>query len=338
MVRKTSFFFVGGFTVALLLICSGQLLADEILLENGDRLTGTVLNLEGGKLTLKTDYAGEIQIPVEKIKKLTTENPVEVHLGTGEVIKGKVKTVEEGKLEVEPSPDRTAATIELNKVASINPPPVKWHGSLNLGGSSQTGNTTRDSASVAAAAMRRTEDDRFSLEFLYNYASDNGTTSARNTYGGLKYDYFFTKKFYGYLATDFLNDSFQDLQLRTTVGPGVGYEIWDDPIKALGLEGGFAYVWEQHTSNPNQDYATARLAANFRYQIFKFLAFTDYLQVYPNLNYGGHYTSRNEAALISPLGSGWALRLSNIWQRNSDPAPGLVDDDLTTILSLQYSF
>jgi hypothetical protein len=108
MYRKTLFFFVGSFTLALLLISAGPLFADEILLENGDRLTGTVLKLEGGKLTLKTDYAGEVQIPVEKIKKLVTENPVEIHLGTGEVIKGKVKTGEEGKLEVEPSPDRTA--------------------------------------------------------------------------------------------------------------------------------------------------------------------------------------------------------------------------------------
>ena len=267
-----------------------------------------------------------------------TENPVEVHLETGEVIKGKLKTTEEGKLEVEPSPDRTAATVELNKVASINPPPVKWHGSINLGGSLQTGNTTRNSASVAASMMRRTEDDRFSLDFLFNYASDTGTTSARNTYGDLKYDYFFTKNFYSYLDVNLLNDEFQDLRLRTIAGLGVGYQFWDDPVKALGVEGGFTYVWEEHYSNPNKDYAAARLAAKFRYQIIKFLGVTDYIQIFPNLNYGGRYTLRNEAAFISPLGSGWALRLANIWQRNSDPAPGFVKDDFTSILSLQYSF
>ncbi len=338
MVRKAQFFFVGSFAMVLLLIGAGQVFADEILLENGDRLTGTVLKLEGGKLTLKTDYAGEIQIPVEKIRKLVTDNPVEVHLETGEVIKGKVQITEEGKLEVEPSPDRTAATVEWNKVASINPPPVKWHGSINLGGSLQTGNTTRNSATVAASAMRRTEDDRFSLDFLFNYATDEGTTSARNTYGDLKYDYFFTKKFYSYLEVNLLNDEFQDLQLRTTAGPGVGYQFWDDPIKALSVEGGFAYVWEEHYSNPNKDYATARLASKFRYQIFKYLGVTEYIQIFPNLSHGGEYTLRNEAALISPLGAGWALRLANIWLRNSDPDPKFVKDDFTTILSLQYSF
>ncbi len=338
MFKKTSFFFVGSFAMALLLICAGQLFADEILLENGDRLTGTVLKLEGGKLTLKTDYAGEIQIPVEKIKKLVTDNPVEVHLDTGEVIKGKVKTVEEGKLEVEPSPDRTAATVELNKVASINPPPVKWHGGVNVGALAMSGNTTRKSASVGAEATRKTDDDRFSLRFLFNYAEDSGNVSARNTYGALKYDYFFTKKFYTYLAVDMLNDHFQDLNLRATAGPGVGYQIWDDPVKSLAVEGGIGYRWEDHIANPDKQYAMARLAADFRYQIFKLLTFTEYFVLYPNLERGGQYTFRNEAALISPLGSGWALRLAEIWQRNSDPYPGIKKDDNTWILSLQYSF
>ena len=60
--------------------------------------------------------------------------------------------------------------------------------------------------------------------------------------------------------------------------------------------------------------------------------------VYPNLKYGGEYLLRNEAALISPLGSGWALRLANIWDRDSDPPAGFDKDDFTTILALQYSF
>jgi hypothetical protein len=77
--------------LAAFLFRAGPLLADEILLENGDRLTGTVLKVEGGKLTLKTDYAGEIQVPVEKIKKLSTRQPSEVHLNDGEVLKGKLK-------------------------------------------------------------------------------------------------------------------------------------------------------------------------------------------------------------------------------------------------------
>jgi len=60
--------------------------------------------------------------------------------------------------------------------------------------------------------------------------------------------------------------------------------------------------------------------------------------IYPSLKRGGQYTLRNEAALTSPLGAGWALRLANIWERDSDPSSGFKKDDSTWILGLQYSF
>jgi hypothetical protein len=76
-----------------------------------------------GKLTFKTDYAGIIEIQMGKVKQIITDNPVAVHLTSGEVVKGKVAPVEEGKLAVEPSPERGATTVEMEKIASINPPP-----------------------------------------------------------------------------------------------------------------------------------------------------------------------------------------------------------------------
>jgi putative salt-induced outer membrane protein YdiY len=229
-------------------------------------------------------------------------------------------------------------TLDLKKVASINPPPHKWKGNIALGGSTQSGNTDRNSASVSAEAARKTDQDRFSLRFLFNYAEDESDMTARNTFGAAKYDYFFTPRFYGYLAMDLLNDKFANYRLRTAVGPGVGYQIWDDPVKSLLVEAGFSYIWENYYEGNDTDYPAARLGADFRWQIFKFLTFTDRILVYPNLKYGGEYLSRNEAALISPLGSGWALRLANIWERNSDPQPGFDKDDFTTLLALQYSF
>lgn len=49
-------------------------MADEVILDNGDKLNGTIVKVEGGKLTLKTDYAGSVEIQVEKIKALLRTN------------------------------------------------------------------------------------------------------------------------------------------------------------------------------------------------------------------------------------------------------------------------
>ena len=52
--------------------------ADQITLDNGDSLSGTIEKIVAGKLTLKTDYAGSIDIDITKIKKVSTSSPVEV--------------------------------------------------------------------------------------------------------------------------------------------------------------------------------------------------------------------------------------------------------------------
>jgi putative salt-induced outer membrane protein YdiY len=341
MVGKNSFLWTLGFMVSFLWMAVSPVGADEIVLENGNVLTGTIVKLEGGKLTLKTDYSQPVEIQSSKIKKIESDQVVEIHLSTGEVFKGKIKTIEPGRMAVEEKPGQTPVNIEWLKVASLNvppKPPPKWKGNITVGGSQQTGNTETKAASVAAEAIRKTEKNRFTFRFLWNYAQEKNDITARNTYGLLKYDYFFTKRFFAYLAAEGYNDKFKDWRFRYIVGPGVGYQIWDDPVKSLTVEGGVAYSGEDHYEGENKEYVTARLAADFKYTLAKFITFADLFAIYPNLDYAGEYTLRNEASLLSPLGAGWALKLSNIYERNSDPPPGILKDDLTWILGLQYSF
>jgi len=318
---------------------SGTALADKVVLDNGDTLTGTVVKLEGGKLTLKTEYAGPVEIQAIKIKSIVTDQPVEVHTTTGEVLKGKLKVVESGKLAVEPSPDREATGVDWQKVAAINPPPQGvWTGSIAVGGNLQSGNTDRTGLSVAAGAERRTDRDRFGIGLLFNYTEEEDEITARNTYGNAKYDYFFTKKLYGYLSLEMLNDKFQDVRLRTILGPGLGYQIWDDPVKSLAFEAGASYFSDNLYDGADDDYWAARLGLNFRYTFFNSIVFTDRLLYYPSMEKFSNYKLRNEAALSTPLGAGWALKLANILQYDNEPAAGIGKTDLQYILGIQYSF
>jgi len=330
-----------GIFFTILIICAGEVFADKIVLENGDTLTGTIEKVVDGKLTLKTDYAGPIEIQVAKIKEIFTDNPVEVRLLSGEVFKGKIKTVEDNRLVVEESPERPAATIEMKSIASINlppPPRVKWGGSIAAGGNLQSGNTDRAGASVAIQLSRKTEKDRISFRYLFNYGEENDDVTTRNHYGEARYDYFFTPKFYAYFDWNGYNDRFSDTRFRTFVGPGVGYQFWDDKIKFLLFEAGLSYFnWTRYVGD-DTDGVSARLGLDFRYQIFKWLAFSEKFQFYPTIGEGGLYFIRNEAALTAPLGAGFSLRLANIIDYNSEPEPGFKTTDVQWIGAIQYSF
>jgi hypothetical protein len=169
---------------ALLCVVHSVATADEIILQNGDRLTGKVTKMENNKLMLETEYSSPIEINKSMIRKISINDPVDLHLSGGEVLKGALKAADDGRLVIDPSEDRGDTYVEWENVSAINPPPVpesKWKGNINVGAGVQSGNTDRKNASAGAEAKRVTEKDRFGLRFLYNYAEEDKEVSSRNT-------------------------------------------------------------------------------------------------------------------------------------------------------------
>jgi len=323
----------------MLALLPGIAFADKVVIDNGDSLTGTVVKLAEGKLTLSTEYAGPVAINAANVSIIETDRPVEVHTANGEILKGKLKMTDPGKLLIEQSPDREAAVINWNNVSMINPPARgAWKGNVNAGGNLQSGNTDRSDLSLGGAAERRAERDRFSLGFLFNYVEEDKKLAGRNAFANAKYDYFLTKKLYWYLGLELLSDKFQDIALRTTLGPGIGYQVWDDPVKSLAMEAGVSYFSENLREGRDSEHVGPRLGLNFRHKLFKFVIFSDSLLFYTKVEDPGDYTLRNEAALVTQLGAQWALRLAEIVQYNNKPSEGVGKTDSQLILGIQYSF
>lgn len=316
-------------------------MADEVILVNGDRLSGKIVSITDGILTLETSYSEPVKLKFEAVDRMSSSEPVEIHLSDGEILKGKITGEVHRKIAVEAGTNREQVTVGFDSITALNPPPPKpvtWKGNITLGGNWQDGNSDTLSLSAGGLATRRTEKDRFRINVLYNLAKDSGQRTAENTYGQLKYDYFLNPKWYLYLNVDMLADQFKDINLRTTIGPGAGYQVWEEEGRALSLEAGVSYTSEDHDLGEDRDWVTARLGVDFLYRLFDRIVFTDQFVIYPNLDEVGEYTMRNDAALVTDIWAGWALRLNNIWERNSDPGPDLKKDDFTWIAGLQYSF
>ncbi len=313
--------------------------ADEIIMDNGVHIMGTVTNLTGDYLSLTSDYSEPIKLMASKIIGITTDRPVEIQMKDGEVFKGNLKTGADGVIVVEQVAGGNRIVIDVKNISMINPPPVsQWSGSVVAAGNYQTGNTDRSAFRLGVDAARRSDNDRFSVHFLYDISEEKDTLSSRSFYGSLKYDYFFTKKFYGYLGVELLNDKFKDLNLRTIVGPGVGYQVWDEPRKSLALEAGLTYFSEDLKVANDKSWISARLAANYRYKISETIMFTNNFVLYPSLENSSDFSLRNEAAISTSLGSAWSMKLANILEYDNAPANGIKKTDSNFLLGLQYAF
>ena len=326
------------FSALIIGVGSSPALADKIEFGDGNILHGTVASLEKGILVFSTDYSKEIKIPVDKIKTISTDKAVKLKMTNDSILKGKLTTLKDGKVAVVLEPVGKTVPFEWEQIKHINEPPGSWDGNISLGGNIKSGNSESVRVNLSFGALREWEQDRFQFRFFYNYEEDDNTLSGRDFFGSMKFDHFFTKNFFTALSLEAKGDEFKDLNLRTTVGLGLGYRIWNDDIKILEVEGGISYFSENLDVGMDQEFFAGRFGLTFSYKVFENLLFKDYLLYYPNLERPQEYRLRNEASVISALGKGWSTKVTYIFDQDTEATFGIEDKDHQFIFSIQYSF
>ena len=72
--------------VLLSLAFAGTVLADQVTFKNGDKLSGTIVDLQADKLKIKTTVAGEVTVDMKDVDTFSTDKPVELHLKDGTIL------------------------------------------------------------------------------------------------------------------------------------------------------------------------------------------------------------------------------------------------------------
>lgn len=78
------------------LLTNSSAFADEVLMKNGGRISGSIVNKSGEILKLKTDYAGELRIKWSEVNALRTDGPVDVMLTDGRLGSARLEPAPEG--------------------------------------------------------------------------------------------------------------------------------------------------------------------------------------------------------------------------------------------------
>jgi hypothetical protein len=110
---------------------------DVVVLLNGDRLTGEVQQLERGRLSLKTDDLGTVEIEWDKVQSVTAAAPFDVDDLSGRRFMGSLRPAPSGKLRIEWT--GTTETVDLLSVVRMRRLATSFwkrlDGSLDVGAS-----------------------------------------------------------------------------------------------------------------------------------------------------------------------------------------------------------
>jgi hypothetical protein len=66
------------------------LAADQVVLTNGDTITGAIVKKEGATLTIKSEFLGVVTMPWSAVKSLRSDTELNVVLPAGQTAKGKI--------------------------------------------------------------------------------------------------------------------------------------------------------------------------------------------------------------------------------------------------------
>jgi hypothetical protein len=311
---------------------------DEVKLKNGDRITGTVKDLAGGKLLLETTHSGPLKIDWAQVVSVTTDRPVKVTLATGELLEGKLAPGAEGRLKIETAGPAAPVEVDLAKVSYFNQPPAQWHGTLSAAAKATDGNTRNRSFLISAEGTRETEIDQFLLRAIFHYGEQNKVLTERNSYGIAKYSYKLTPRLYAYASEELQSDAFKDLRLESITSVGAGYEWVKEAWIEFSTEAGFAYISNDFRVANDESHPGARVAAKFRVALPLGFELKDLYTIYPNFKDSQDFQFRNEATLGTALGGGWSLLGGVITEYDRKPSPGFKRQDDTYFIGLGYKF
>ena len=214
-------------------------MADTVWLKNGDRLTGTIKLMDGGKLLLETDYGGSIPLDWDKIATLesTQELLVKQDEITGERAKS-LQRAEDGKVIL--ANGEAPKSVELASIAQmIRPKPVVedlvWKGNIDLALDYKRAEKDTDDYDVDFKTQARHGRWRHLAEGEYNREFSDDVLTADNWAAEYALDRFLTEKWFWQGRFEYKHDGVEELERQRTLGTGPGYQFWDDELGAFSL-------------------------------------------------------------------------------------------------------
>jgi putative salt-induced outer membrane protein YdiY len=232
---------------------------DEILLKNGSRILGEVEGSRDGVVTIKTDFAGTIDVDMKEVKSVTTAAPVVILMTDESVQRDATLVIQEEQLVL----SEGEQTVPLEELLVVNPEPwelgegYRWTGNIGFGLSRQRGNTDTNDLDYKLESQWRSKWDRYTLQANGETDEADGTKTADNWQVSGKYDYFLADPNYVGLLAMAEKDKFQDLDLRYLIGPYLGRQFYDEPIFSLSGELGFSYVTEEYNIAEDDEYGAS---------------------------------------------------------------------------------
>ena len=328
------------------LMSAAVLRADQVILRNQDRMTGTVTGLADGKLSLSTEYAGQVEIDWRQVVQLKMERPLLIELQDGRQAESPIETAREGfgRGDSPSLPDEFALSdiVSIRKPAALETRPGwlrHWTGQAQLGYNVTRGNSHTDHLAVAFRPQRQTEKDRIKADYqlIYSKQDDSQVNSLQD--GSLRYDRFLdSDRFFIFVLGGFAANRQQRLDLRTREGGGFGYTFQRAEETSFSIYGGVTAVQEKFEGLERDSQVQGLAGFEFSRELFGAGSFHTQTEYEPRFN-EPRYLLNWDAQIQFPLFRNLTFGVEVFDKFNSNPqSVGTKKNDFGILSTFGWKF
>jgi putative salt-induced outer membrane protein YdiY len=342
----------------LAILIAPMALADQVILKNGERLIGSIVKSDGKTLTIKSEFAGIVSVPLDSVTEITADQPIYLTLKDGQSLVGTVGAAD-GRLAVRTT-DAGTITVSKDSIQTIRSKEEQaayqilldrlrnpslgdlWSGNLDTGLSLSRGNSDTSTFNFGFNATRATTRDKISV-YMTTLYSKNSTTgpsevTANAKRGGIRYDVNLSPKVFAFGTVDLENDEFQKLDLRLTLGGGIGWHAIKTDSTSFDIFAGGALDRENYSTGLDRSSGEALIGEELTHKLSKRSSFKERAVFFPNMTESGEYLFILDSSVVTLLKTwlGWTVTFSDRY--NSNPVLGTKSNDVLLSTGLRLTF
>ena len=315
--------------------------ADVVIFSNGDQLTGTLERGSGNSIVFKSDMAGEITIPLDKVKELHTSGTFAVlrkdqpikKIDQARAIVPSTIAYSDAKLTVAPASAAPVVVPEAQIANIIDQATFSkdvgrggfrdgWNGAIN-GGATIVRSTDYGETLTAGVTLARTmptvsflpSRDRTSFDLQETYGkltspvvpqttppSPAAVTETSILHADAERDEYFSARFFALAQTAFDHNYSQGLNLQQIYGGGIGYTAIKSPRQELDLKATVQYEKQSfQTASNNVNLIGSTISETYHRALPKKFLFSEFGNFIPAFNNDNDYSANVSGTLTLPV-------------------------------------
>lgn len=296
--------------------------ADTIHLNNGDRISGSIVLLDGGRLLVKTAYAGTINLDLKQVASMESDQQFiakRQRADDGQLVRlqgsqsGRIHLVENGQ----------DTELKIRNIHQLLPYEEKrltsdlvWSGALHLAADYKRKEANSDKYDLSFDGQLRHGRWRHGFEAGYEHETKDDSKKTDRLTSSYGLDYFMTQRWFWKSKGKYTHDKLEDVRRQITLGSGPGFQFWDNALGSLSSSTLLAHNRYSFANGERVNFNSA--AANWDYRRY-FLAKT--LELYYQGEAGLpftpaiQYTLDQEAGLRYKINSWASFTLKSEWEK-----------------------